>query len=131
MVKKLFALASVTALTGLMGTVAVAGCSSTTVQAADGDAATGPVGDAKPPSTPVQAAAGDAATGPGGDARPPVTKKDGSATDDDRGEPATGTCPTLDPIDATALPWKSPAKLAGACTEKELTGLITYVDANS
>jgi hypothetical protein len=109
MVKKLFALASVTALTGLIATAGVAGCSSTTVQDASGDSA--------------------APTGDGGkDASKPKT--DGSA-DEDSGEPATGTCPTLDPIDATALPWKSPTKLLGACTAKELSDLVTYVDANS
>jgi len=109
MVKKLFALASVTALTGLIATVAVAGCSSTTVQDTSGDAA----------------AATDA---PKGDATKPKT--DGSA-EEDTGAPAAGTCPTLDAIDATALPWKAPTKLTGACTEKELSDLVTYVGANS
>jgi len=109
MVKKLFALASVTALTGLIATVAVAGCSSTTVQETAGDAAA-------------------TTDGPKADATKP--KADGSA-DEDSGEPAAGTCPTLDPIDATALPWKAPYKQEGACTAKELSDLVTYVDANS
>lgn len=108
MVKKLFALASVTALTGLIATVGVAGCSSTTVQDTSGDAA-----------TTTDASTKDAAK----------PKTDGSA-DDDSGT-ATGTCPTLDAIDATALPWKVPTKLVGSCTEKELSDLVTYVDANS
>ncbi len=108
MVKKLFALASVTALTGLMTAVAVAGCSSTTVQATDGDAAVAPTGD-------------------GGKV---VPKKDATA-DEDSGEPASGTCPTLDKIDATALPWKAPFKSVGACTAKELSDLVTFIDTNS
>jgi hypothetical protein len=108
MVKKLFAVASVTALTGLIATVSVAGCSSTTVQDTSGDSAV----------------AADASK----DAAKPKT--DGSA-DEDTGAPASGTCPTLAPIDATALPWKAPSKLVGSCTDKELTDLVTYVDANS
>jgi hypothetical protein len=108
MVKKLFALASVTALTGLIATASVAGCSSTTVQATETDAATAAVDSGKV-----------------------TTKKDGSTTDEDSGEPATGTCPTLDAIDATALPWKSPAQTTGACTEKALSDLVTYIEANS
>jgi hypothetical protein len=108
MVKKFFAVASVTALTGLIATVSVAGCSSTTVQDTSGDSAV--AADAK-----VDAA---------------KPKTDGSA--DDAGDtPASGTCPTLDSIDATALPWKAPAKLVGSCTDKELSDLVTYVDANS
>ena len=109
MVKKLFALASVTALTGLIATSGVAGCSSTTVQATDGDAATAPVDSGK--VTP---------------------KKDATTTDDDTGAPAAGTCPTLDAIDATALPWKSPnVSMIGSCTEKSLTDLVMYIEANS
>lgn len=44
MFKKMFALASVTALTGLVATVAAAGCSSTTTQVDNGDTGT-PIGD--------------------------------------------------------------------------------------
>lgn len=47
MVKKLFALASVTALTGLVSAVAASGCSSTTEETTQGDAATDAKGDAK------------------------------------------------------------------------------------
>ena len=109
MVKKLFALASVTALTGLIATSGVAGCSSTTVQATDGDAATAVVDSGK--VTP---------------------KKDATTPDDDSGGgPATGTCPSLAAIDATALPWAPPAQAIGACTEKALTDLVTYIEANS
>ncbi len=107
MVKKLFALASVTALTGLIATAGVAGCSSTTVQATDGDAATAPVDSGK------------------------VKPKDAAAPDDSGDTPATGTCPSLDAIDATALPWAPPAQAIGACTDKSLTDLVAYIEGNS
>jgi hypothetical protein len=48
-------------------------------------------------------------------------------------EPEAGpaTCPTTDPIDATAAPWKPPQALPGSCTEKEIADLVAYVDANT
>jgi hypothetical protein len=78
----------------------------------------------------VQATDGDAATGPV-DSGKVTPKKDGSATDEDTGAPAAGTCPTLDAIDATALPWAPPAKTEGACAEKALTDLVAYIESNS
>ena len=110
MVKKLFALASVTALTGLIATVGVAGCSSTTVQDTAGDCR-GRHGATAARSTP---------------------KKDGAADEDSGDRPATGTCPSLDPIDAHGPPLEVARRSStGACTEKELSDLVTYVDANS
>ena len=108
MVKKFFALASVTALTGLIASVAIAGCSSTTeVAGPAADTGTAPVPDAK-----------------AGDAKKPPTPGD------DEEPPASTECKGLTPVDATKLPWKAPTKLAGACTEKELADLVTYVDVN-
>jgi hypothetical protein len=102
MVKKLFALASVTALAGLMVSVAGTGCSSTTTTAA---------GDTT-----------DAA---------PAKKTDAKAPVGDQEEPPASTvCTGVIPVDATKLPWKSPFKTADACTEKDLTGLVSYLDAN-
>ena len=69
--KKLFALASVTALTGLMSTVAASGCSSTKTEEAPGDSGTvtptdGGKTDAKKPSA--------EATKPAADATKPATE---------------------------------------------------------
>jgi hypothetical protein len=103
MVKKMFALASVTALTGLMVSVAAAGCSSTTTETSGGsDAATGSETSTKK------------------DAAPPV--EDDAAVDT--------TCKGTTPVDATQLPWKSPTKTIGACSEAELKTLVDYLAAN-
>ena len=100
--KKIFALASVTALTGLVAAVAASGCSSTTSAAGDeGGTSVSEAGDAKKP---IEAAPEE--------------------------EAGPGTCPTTDPIDATTAPWKSPQVLPGSCTEKMITDLVAFVDAN-
>jgi hypothetical protein len=39
-------------------------------------------------------------------------------------------CPSAAPINAAALPWKTPAVSAGSCTQAELDDLVTYVQAN-
>lgn len=105
MVKKLFALASVTALTGLMVSVAGAGCSSTTVDPGPAtDAATNPETSKK---APTEASVGD------------------------NEEPAPSTeCKGVTEVDTSNFPWKSPAKTVGACTSKDLDGLVTYLKAN-
>lgn len=41
-----------------------------------------------------------------------------------------GTCPSTTPIDATALPYKNPAKSIGSCTQAEVNALANYVSAN-
>lgn len=102
MFKKVFALASVTALTGLVASVAASGCSSTT--SVSGDEA-GTVTEA------------------GTDARKPV-----EAGPEEEAGPST--CPTTDPIDATTAPWNPPQALPGSCTEKMITDLVAFVDAN-
>jgi hypothetical protein len=101
MLKKIFALASVTALTGLVAAVSAAGCSSTTSVAG-----TDPVIEAG-----------------GGDARKPV-----EAGPEEEAGPTT--CPSSEPIDATTAPWKPPQALPGSCTEKMIADLVAYVDAN-
>jgi hypothetical protein len=101
MVKKLFALASVTALTGLMAATAASGCSSSSPGATETDAAT----------------AGDTSK-----AMPP---KDSGATDD--GAMPAGTCPTTDPITAAdiemQLKWVPPAAPQSVCTQKNIDDL--------
>jgi hypothetical protein len=102
MFKKMFALASITALTGLVASVAASGCSSTTsVNEEGGTTAVSEAGDAKKV---VEA-------GPEEEAGPI-------------------TCPTTDPIDATTAAWKPPQALPGSCTEKMITDLVAFVDAN-
>jgi len=102
--KKLFALASVTALTGLMSTVAASGCSSTKTESDPSTDAAAPVDAAKT------------------DAKKPVG--------DDEEPPASNTCPTKDPIDATKLPWKTPFFEKGACSQAELNALVKFIDEN-
>lgn len=103
MVKKLFALASVTALTGLMVTVASVGCSSTTD---DGG--------------------GTADSGPGVDASKGDAKTPNPGDDE---EPAPSTeCKGKIEVDATKLPWKSPNVSAiGSCSQKELDDLNAFL----
>ena len=104
--KKFFALASITALTGLIAASIGSGCSSTTVEpATTGDATTG--GDARGDTSKVQPPPDDGSTPP---------------TDD--------TCKGKLAVDTTKLPWKSPNVSLGACTPKMLADLVTYVDAN-
>lgn len=102
MFKKMFALASVTALTGLVATVAAAGCSSTTTAAGtDTDAAV---------------ATGDAAVKP----------KDAAPADPDTGV-GPATCPTTDAITVAdveaSFKWNPPAAPQSVCTQKNLDDL--------
>jgi hypothetical protein len=104
MIKKLFALASVSALAGLVSAVGAAGCSETEVTpAADG----------------------------GG--TPDSGKKDGGpkTTPDADVEPEPTSCMVKDPIDATQYPYKTPTKSVGACTTEELTKLSAYYKAHA
>lgn len=105
MVKKLFALASMTALTGVVVSASSVGCSSTTVNASDdgggGTTDSGPVADSG-------------------------VKKDGSVTTDS----GPGTCPTTDAIDATQYGYKNANIQPGKCTNDMITALVTFVDNN-
>ncbi|CAN5924612.1 hypothetical protein BH11MYX4_BH11MYX4_65840 [soil metagenome] len=97
MVKKLFALASVTALTGLMAAVAASGCSSSTVV----------------DTTPTIEAGPDVK----------VTPKDAAPID----EPDTGpaTCPTTTPVTSAdiGLTWVAPGAPQSVCNQGDLDAL--------
>jgi len=103
MVKKLFALASMTALTGVVASVSSAGCSTTTTTTEE---------DSGTPTT--EAGATDA-------------KKDTNVTPTDSGP---GTCPTTDAIDQTQYQYKGAAIKTGDCTSADIDALVAYVDAN-
>lgn len=108
MVKKLFALASVTALVGLVSAVGAAGCSSddTVVTTTTPDAAT-PDSSKKETGTPQ----------PVGDSEPEPT-----------------TCMSTDPIDvtdATKFPYKKAGVEIGACTKEEAAALSKYFKDNA
>ena len=110
MVKKLFALASVTGLSGLVVSIAVAGCSSTTTVVDNSATDSGP-------------SATDA--GPKKDATPP------SGDDDDTTEAGATTCPSSDPVDAADLPWAPPTKTQnGACTQSQLDEFNKFLTDN-
>ncbi len=104
MVKKLFALASVTALSGLVVAVSAAGCTTTTTEE-------DPV---------VEAGATETGT---------VTPKDAGKKDVEVDD--TPACPPADEIDATKLPWKSPTKQPGACTQADLDALVAFVSTDT
>jgi len=107
MVKKLFALASMTALTGVVAAASAAGCSTTVTD----------VGGTDGGGTPE--------TSTGTDSGP---KKDsGPVVEEDTGP---GTCPTPDAIDATQLPWKSPTRAPGSCTQAELDAFVAKFDTD-
>jgi hypothetical protein len=102
MVKKLFALASVTALTGLIAAVAASGCSSTDVINDTGETGTGDGGKVD--------------TGKPKEAAPP----------DDTAPPIT-TCPSTDPITAAdiekQLNWLPPVAVQSVCTQQNVDDL--------
>jgi hypothetical protein len=108
MVKKMFALASVTALTGLMVSVAAAGCSSTTeVNGTDTtDAATNPDTGKKAPA-------------------------DGGGTGDEEEPPVSTECKGLTEVDTSTFPWKAPYKEVGACAKADLDGLVDFLGKNN
>jgi hypothetical protein len=105
MVKKLFALASVTALTGLMAAVAASGCSSSTVV----------------DTTPTTEAGPDVKT----------TPKDATVEPDDAEPPGPGTCPTTTPVTAAdiGLTWVAPGPPQDVCSQQNLDDLKALFDA--
>ena len=98
MVKKLFALASVTALTGLMAAVAASGCSSSTVVDA----------------TPLTEAGPDAKVPPKDSGKEPDPEETGAAT-----------CPTTTPVTEAdiGLTWVAPGAPQSVCIQKNLDDL--------
>jgi hypothetical protein len=107
--KKLFALASFTAITGIMVATTAAGCSSSsssTTTPTDGGKS-----DAKPPPPPP----------------PPVVGDDGGG--DDGGKSG---CPPTTPIDAASLPWEDPAAPnLNQCTEANIKAMADAIKAGS
>jgi hypothetical protein len=105
MIRKLFALASVSALTGLVSVVSVAGCSSDQ-----------PGGEPAAPDTGTNVVKPDAsADGP----KPPPDEPD---------EPAT--CPTTVPITAKeiGLTWVAPGPVQSVCSQQNLDDLKALFD---
>ena len=134
-VKKLFALASVTALTGFVATGLTAACSSTEVVTVPNEAgsssgaatSSGAAGkkDAKAGSSGV--VSGDDDTTGDDD----VVGDDDTAGDDDD-TTTTPTCLNKDPIDATKYPYTHVAKgQKAACTTKELSDFSAYYKAHA
>ncbi|HVH46072.1 MAG TPA: hypothetical protein VM925_27170 [Labilithrix sp.] len=101
----MFALASVSALTGMVTTVAAAGCSS------KDDAP-------KAPDAAIDTKARDAG---------PQPQPDGG--EDDTSE--TGPCLVQNAIDATKFPYTKAVKSPGACTTKELDELAKFFKAKA
>jgi hypothetical protein len=127
MVKKLFALASVTALAGVVMSVAAAGCSSTTQVIDNGDATAdaGKVAVNAACKAATECSTGVCTAGkcaPKADAAPPVGA--------DEEAPVSTVCKGTIAVDPTTLPWKSPYVEKGACTQKELNDLSAAVTAN-
>jgi hypothetical protein len=102
MTSKIFALASVMALTGLVSTVAIAGCSTK-----DEAGAKVVAGDAQPPVT----------LGPDGG---------GIAEGDGGGGGGSSGCMQTNAIDATKFPYQPAKKQPNACSQKELDSLTGY-----
>jgi hypothetical protein len=121
-VKKLFALASVTALTGFVATGLTAACSSTDVVTIPADAAassSSSSGTVKPKKE-------------GGSTSGAVVGDDDDTTGDDDDTTTTPTCLNKDPIDATKYTYvKSEKAVKGACTTKELSDFSAYFKAHS
>jgi hypothetical protein len=109
MIKKLFALASISGLTGLMAMTSASGCSSTTT-VSDTDAST----------TPTEAG--------GKDASPPKE----AGEEPDSGE--TATCPTTEVVTAAdidgQLKWVPPAAPQKVCTQTNLDDLKKLIVAS-
>lgn len=139
-VKKLFALASVTALTGFVASGLTAACSSTEVVTVPNEAGTSSSGapgkDAgKTGKTSSSGSNGDDddSTGDddtqGDDDTGPTDDDDATGDDDDMAAP---TCLSKDPIDATKFPYtKSIKGIKGACTTKELSDFSAYYKAHA
>lgn len=104
MTKKLFALASVTALTGVVAAASAAGCSSTTT-VVDDAGSSGSSGEAGK----TEAGKTDTGTSSGEDSGPAV-------------------CPTTETIDATTFPWKPPTRAPGSCTDNEVDAMISFIE---
>lgn len=125
-VKKLFALASVTALTGFVATGFTAACSSTEVVTIPSEAGTssGSTADAGKKNNGKSSSGGDDDDSTGDD--------DDVVEDDDDDTTAEPTCLNKDPIDATKYPYVhvAPGQKA-ACDQAQLTAISTYYKDNA
>lgn len=105
MFKKMFALASFTAVTGVVAAVAAAGCSSTTE------------------TTTSTEDSGSSTT------KPKDASTDRSTVEEEDAGPST--CPSTDPIAESDLPWAPPTKTqAGKCTQQMLDGFEKFLKDN-
>ena len=128
MVKKLFGLASVTVLTGLVMAVSAGGCSSTQIYTYPEEAGLPPktvVVD--PPPTPTSTSTTPTPV-PTVDPKPDAGKKPApDAGDTDSGPGPGGVCPTTTPITAAEidaqLNWKAPAAFTNVCTQQNIDDL--------
>jgi hypothetical protein len=124
MSKRVFALASVTALSGLIVAGATAGCSGQKIYVISDEGGTlsgidGGKGSSGTVPTPLS---------DGGMKKQPI---DASPDPDPDPNPDPGaTCPTSAPIDATTAPWSPPQSLPGSCTATDIDNLVAYVTAN-
>jgi len=125
-VKKLFALASVTALTGFVATGLTAACSSTDVvtipnEAGSSSGSTTSSGGAKKSDAKGGTSSGQV-----------VGDDDDVAPGDDDDTAAVPTCLNKDPIDATKYDYTKVAKgQKAACTTKELSDFSAYYKAHA
>ena len=124
-VKKLFALASVTALTGFVATGLTAACSSTEVVTIPNEAGTSSSGGTS--SGGAKKSDAKAGTSSGS-----VVGDDDDVTGDDDDTTTTPTCLSKDPIDATKYDYIKVSKpVKAACTAKELTDFSAYYKAHA
>src|SRR4051812_43046842 len=110
MVKKLFALASVTALTGFVSAATASGCTTTETVTIPADGGGGADAKTKPPGS------------SGTSGKPIVVDDDGG-----EGEGTTPTCLDKTPIDAAQIAYtKSVKAQKGACSPTEVGDLSQY-----
>jgi hypothetical protein len=107
MIRKLFALAGVSALGGLVSTAGSAGCS--------GD----PVSQALTPDSGTRTATEEP--------KSPTKAPDGGTKKDDEKE--SKTCLTTEKVDATKIPYATVGTQPGACTPDEGAELLRYLNA--
>ena len=123
-VKKLFALASVTAITGFVATGLTAACSSTEVVTIPNEAGSSSGASSSGTVKPKTDAKGGTSSGS-------VVGDDDDTTDDDDST-TTPTCLNKDPIDATKYDYTKVAKgQKAACTTKELSDFSAYYKAHA
>jgi len=120
MSKKIFALASITGLAGVVISTAGTGCTSEVVYVTvDGGGAGNGLGSNVDAGSGQDSGAADSSLV---DARPSDAASDAPVV--------SGTCPRTTPIDATKFSYKPAAAVPGACTATMIDSLIAFVDGN-